>query len=203
MRLYRIGDKVVSREKLTRIVGDILAARERGATQEEVAAEIGVQRTFVSFLESLGEVRRGLKVGLVAFPIANVSEVRALAEDKGLDLTLVLSQQEREDVEHSSAAELFNQVLEILAEVRDFDVIVLLASDYRIKTVEKILGREVVGIPLGPSPLRHDVTVDLDELSALLDTVIAEEAGEARTRRRDRIIEKARNAARRWELSKR
>lgn len=200
MRLYRIGDKVVSREKLTRIVGDILAERERGATQEEAAHAHGVQRTFVSFLESLGEIRRGPKVALVAFPVANADEVRSLAEEKALDLTVVLSQTEREGLESAPAAKLFNQVLEVLAQLRDFDVIVLLASDWRIRTVEKILGREVVGIPLGHSPLRRDVEVDLEELSALLETVIAEAAQPGAHRGRD-SAETASNAPRRWDLS--
>ena len=35
----------------------------------------------------------------------------------------------------------------------------LLASDWRIATMEKILGTEVVGIPLGASPLREAVMV--------------------------------------------
>jgi hypothetical protein len=36
VRFYRIGDKVVSREKVDEVVSAILEAREGGATQEEV-----------------------------------------------------------------------------------------------------------------------------------------------------------------------
>lgn len=173
MRLYRIGDKVVSREKLLEVVDAILADREGGATQEEASGRAGVQRSFVSILESVGEVRRGPKVALVAFPVANAEEVRLLAEDRALDLVLVLSQAEREDLESGSAREIFNRVLEILAQLRDFDVIVLIASDWRIRLVERILGREVIGIVLGSSPLRSDVTVDTGELASILEAVTA------------------------------
>ena len=44
---------------------------------------------------------------------------------------------------------------------KEYDTLVLLASDWRIKTMERILGTEVVGIPLGPSPLRSDMPVDI------------------------------------------
>ncbi len=43
-----------------------------------------------------------------------------------------------------------------------------MASDWRIKTMERILGTEVVGVPLGPSPLRAAVTVDLEQLDEIL-----------------------------------
>ena len=43
MRLYRIGDKIVSRDKLIDAVDAILEDREAGATQEETAREHGVQ----------------------------------------------------------------------------------------------------------------------------------------------------------------
>lgn len=204
MRLYRIGEKVISREKLSRMVSDVLEAREAGATQEEVAVAHGVQRTFVSFLESLGEVRRGPRVALVAFPVANVEAVLDVADECAVDFTLVFSQAEREGLESGPAAKMFNSVLDTLATLRDFDVIVLMASDWRISTVEKILGREVVGIPLGHSPLRADVTVDLDELRELLHDVTAPTGPDRRAQRlAGAVIEKARETAGRWTPSKR
>jgi hypothetical protein len=173
MRFFRIGDKVVSREKLLEQITGILRDREGGATQAEAARSHGVERSFVSWLETLGEVRRGRRVGLVAFPVANREEVEALAAEHGVEFTLVMSQAERVAMSESRGDAIFNQVLETLATLKDFDVLVLLASDWRIGTLEKILGREVVAVNLGHSPLKEDVTVDLEELEGILDGVTA------------------------------
>lgn len=173
MRLFRIGDKVVSRDKLLDAVDAILGDRETGATQEEAARHAGVQRAFVSFLETLGEVRRGPRVALVAFPVENGEEVRELAGRYALDFVLVVSQAERESIESGDASRIFNQLLETLAVLRDFDTVVVAASDWRVKTIEKILGTEVVGMPLGASPLREDRHVDVDALASVLDGVMA------------------------------
>jgi hypothetical protein len=173
MRFFRIGDKVVSREKLLEQITGILRDREGGATQAEAARSHGVERSFVSWLETLGEVRRGRRVGLVAFPVANRKEVEALAAEHGVEFTLVMSQAERVAMSESRGDAIFNQVLETLATLKDFDVLVLLASDWRIGTLEKILGREVVAVNLGHSPLKSDVTVDLAELEGILDGVTA------------------------------
>jgi hypothetical protein len=176
MRFFRIGDKIVSREKLVEQITGILRDRERGATQADTAKSHGVERSFVSWLETLGEVRRGRRVGLIAFPVANGDEVRDLAERHGVEFLLVMSQAEREMFEGSPGDAVFNRVLDTLATLKDFDVLVLLASDWRVGTIEKILGREVVAVTLGPSPLRHDVVVDLEELDHILEGVIAPDA---------------------------
>jgi hypothetical protein len=173
VRFFRIGDKVVSREKLVEQITGILRDREGGATQAEAARSHGVERSFVSWLETLGEVRRGRRVGLVAFPVANREAVEALAAEHGVEFTLVMSQAERVAMSESRGDAIFNQVLETLATLKDFDVLVLLASDWRIGTLEKILGREVVAVNLGHSPLDHDVTVDLEELAGILGGVTA------------------------------
>lgn len=210
VRFFRIGDKVVSREKLVDELTAMLEDRESGATQLEVALSHGVQRSFVSWLESLGEVRRGPKVALVAFPVANADEVRRVAEERALEFVMVFSQTERETLESGDASQVFNQSLEVLAELRDYDVVVLMASDWRIRTVEKILGRDVVGVPLGHSPLREDVPVDLAALGDLLDTVTAlpradkkaGTAGEAAARILRRATGAARAGAKGWSSSK-
>jgi len=173
VRLFRVGNKVISLGKITDAVTAILEDRERGATQEAAARAHGVQRSFVSFIETLGEVRRGGRIALVGFPVANTEEVRAVAERHALDFVLVVSQGERESIESGSAANIFNQLLETIAVLKEYDVLVLLASDWRIKTIEKILGKEVVGIPLGHSPIREDVRVDVAELETVLAAVEA------------------------------
>jgi hypothetical protein len=173
MRFYRIGDKVVGRDKIVDEVEAILADRERGATQHDAAAAHGVDRSFISWLENLGEVRRGRRVALVAFPVANTDEVKKTCDDHGVELSLVLSQAEREGLEAGRADTMFNMVLDMLADLKDFDVVIILASTRRTGAIEKILGREVIARTLGPSPLRHDVHVDIEELTDLLDAVTA------------------------------
>lgn len=204
MRLFRIGDKVVSREKLFDAIEVILEGRESGATQEEAARQGGVQRSFVSFLETLGEVRRGPRVALVAFPVVNVAEVRELAASYSLDFVLVLSQSDRESIESGDATGIFNQLLETLAALRDFDTVVLAASDWRLATIERILGTEVVGIPLGQSPLREDVALDLEELGHVLSAVMSEppKRPRGRTGRVGRAIKDVAEVAGRWTQSR-
>ena len=201
MRLFRVGNKVISLGKITDEVTAILEDRERGATQEEASRAHGVQRSFVSFIETLGEVRRGGRVAVVGFPVANTAEVRAVAERHAVDFMLVVSQNEREYIENGPAADIFNQLLETIAVLKDYDVLVLMASDWRIRTIEKILGKEVVGIALGHSPLREDVEVDIAELEAVLDAV---ESARPRTTRRTRMgaaIREAADVAARWKPS--
>ncbi len=199
MRFYRIGDKVVSRQKVFDLVAEVLEEREAGATQEEAARAHGVQRTFVSFLETVGEVRRGKRVAVIGFPVANCDEVRAVADKHAVEFCLLLSQREREGLEAEPADRMFNLVLETLAKLRDFDVVILLASDRRVPAAERILGNEIIPISLGPSPLRHDVDVDVAELDALLAGILQPDR---RGGRGERMLEKAVEGAAKWQRSR-
>lgn len=202
VKLYRIGDKVVSEDKLHDAIAAILTEREAGATQEDVARIHEVQRSFVSFLETLGEVRRGNRVALVGFPVANAEAVKALAEKHVVDFVLVLSQEERESIESGDAVTVFNSLLETIAALREYDTLVLLASDWRIKTMERILGTEVVGIPLGVSPLRTAVDVDLDELDHVLAGVMSARPAKGSTSRLGASGRDADDLTGRWDPSR-
>ncbi|MDP2210626.1 MAG: hypothetical protein Q8J63_02670 [Candidatus Aquicultor sp.] len=172
MRLLRIGDKIVDRDRLSNIIGEILSRRAVGATQQEVALSLGVERAFVSHLEGLGEVRRGNRIAVIGFPIANKEELESVAGKFAVDLVHFLSEKERKDyVLRRSGAEMFNELLELLAGLKDFDVVVFLASDKRIAMVEKILDREVIGIPLGNSPIKRDKKVKPELLYDVLESV--------------------------------
>ncbi|MBS3974574.1 MAG: transcriptional regulator [Actinobacteria bacterium] len=202
MKFFRVGDKVLSREKLITAIEKILAEREAGATQEEVARSFGVQRTFISFLESLGEIRRGPKVALVGFPVANPSCVEELGERKGLDMVLVFSQEQRENIETEAGYDVFNRLLETLAALREFDVVLLLASDWRIELMKRVLGAEVIGIPLGSTPLRSDVEVDLGELERVIDDVLSARARKPRAGSVSAALMEAAKMAERWSESR-
>ena len=59
MELYRIGDKVVDGRKIQREVQRILSLRAQGYSQLEVSQRLGIDRPWISRLESMGEVRKG------------------------------------------------------------------------------------------------------------------------------------------------
>lgn len=157
MQLIRIGEKVISEEKLGKEISKILKLRTEGLTQVEVARKLGVERTFVSRLESLGEIRRGEKVALVGFPIKNKKEIISLSEKFGIDYTLILTEQERNDfVRFRDKSKLFNDTLEIITSLLDFDLIVFLGSDKRVDFAEKLFHIQVIGIEIGKSPIKED-----------------------------------------------
>ena len=181
MRFFRIGDKIVSREKLVGQITGMLRDREQGATQAQTATAHGVERSFVSWLETLGEIRRGRRVALVAFPVSNGPAVTELAQRHGVEFVLTMSQQQRQDMSGEPGDAVFNRVLQTLATLKDYDTVVLAASDLRIDTIERILGREVVSIRIGSSPMTQDVVVDLDDLAAMLEGVTSREPHAAAT----------------------
>ena len=194
MEFIRVGDKVIGYEKLTDLISEILRRRSEGATQQEVARQLNIERSFVSHLERLGEVRRGNRVALVAFPVSNTEEIKTIAVECGVEFVYVLSESERRAfVSDKDGSSLFNEVLEILARLRDFDTVVLLASDWRIKIIGKILGREVMGVPLGKSPIKKDQHVDPNNLRELLSSAVEREEGgkDAKGRKRKPRIFKA------------
>jgi len=172
--LIRIGDKVVSRHKIDHFINEILQLRSSGMSQAEVAARLGVDRTFVSRLESLGEVRRGKSVAVVGFPIANRQEIQLLLEEEGVDFALLMSEEERwEFVRQKSGIELFNAIMELIAKAHSFDQIVVIGSDKRIKIIRAALDKEVVGLEIGESPIKEDKYVEPAEVRAIIRAVKA------------------------------
>lgn len=170
MDIVRIGDKIVSRRKIGRVVDRILGRRAAGFSQQDVASELNVDRAFVSRLESVGEVRKGRRLAVVGFPIGNKDELEQVARDAAVDFVLLLNDSERWDfVEKASGAELFQNVLGIIARLRECDTVVFLGSDMRIEWVEAVLGSErVVSVDLGPSPIAHDCYVPPERLRDIL-----------------------------------
>lgn len=194
MEFIRVGDKVLSLEKLEKKIRKILRLRAQGSTQAEVAEILGVDRSFISHLEGLGEIRKGFKVGLIAFPVKNKKQVEKLAEEMGVDVYLVMSQEERvKKVESADGAYVFNEVMEILTKLVECDAIVVAASNLRIRQAEKIFGEnKVFGIELGKSPIRNDVELDVEELKSLIENLLekGEEKVEARRKRKFRFFKK-------------
>ena len=156
MDLMRIGSKLISRTRLIRRLDEILQMRVRGKSQQETAEALGVDRTFISRLEALGEVRKGGKVALIGFPIENKRELEEAARAEGVDFVLLFTEEERwRFAEGMSGAELINEIMRIGAELRSYDAVILLGSDMRIGLMESLIGKEnVIGIEIGRSPIR-------------------------------------------------
>ena len=170
MELLRIGHKLISRTRVYRRVDEILRLRSEGRSQQETADLLDVDRTFVSRIEALGEVRKGGKVALVGFPIKNKAELERAALDEGVDYVLLFTEKERRQfAEHISGAQLVNEVMGISAKLRSFDAVLFLGSDMRLEMVESLIGREiVVGMEIGASPITRDVEVDIAHIVSVL-----------------------------------
>lgn len=169
---YRIGEKLISMEKLTRAVTEILSLRSQGLSQQEVAGRFEVDRSFISRLETLGEVRRGASLAVVGFPIKNKQELLSLLAELGVDFSLIMTDDERWSfVREKSGIELFNEVMRLVAVIRTYDVVILIGSRQRIKWSSALLDKEALGINLGESPLTEDQYVDPDRLRELILSV--------------------------------
>ncbi len=169
MEFYKINDKTVSGDKIMKYIDKILAMRSLGHSQAEVASHFGLDRTFISRLETLGEIRKGKKIALVGFPIENIAEVKEVAKRFGINYTILLKEAERWDfLAGKTGLDIFNQLIEIVANIRKHDVVILIGSDMRIKLIESLLDNEVIGIKIGESPLKEDVYVDVNELEKIL-----------------------------------
>jgi len=203
-KMIRIGSKVISRDKLYSAIDQLLLDRSKGATQAEAARVAEVPRSFVSNLETLGEVRHGERIALIAFPVSNGDEIRQLADEFSLDLVLIFSQDERSRAEAGDARNILNQLLDTLVELNDYSAVVVLASDWRVQTMKRLLDSDVIGIELGASPLQSDVEVDISHLRSVL-TGIAE-ARESHSQQpviRGRMSERGQRVRKAWEQLKR
>jgi predicted XRE-type DNA-binding protein len=167
--LIRIGEKLISPEKLHRIIEQILEQRSRGLSQQEVAARFEVDRTFVSRLEGLGAVRKGSSLAVIGFPVKNKEEILSLLAELGVDYSLIMSNDERwRFVQEKSGIELFNEIMGLVAKARSFDVVVFIGSRQRIKWCAALIDKEVVGYDLGETPIAEDRYVDPGRLRSLI-----------------------------------
>jgi len=172
MHFIRIGEKVISKEKLNKEINKILELRTKGMTQEGVARKLGVERTFVSRLESLGEIRKGKKIALIGFPIKNKEELTSLAKELGIEHVLLLTQKERFDfIKKKTKSELFNEVMEIIVNLADFDLIIFMGSDMRVPVVEKIFSVQVIGIVIGHSPIKESKYVNPEKIIEIVKKI--------------------------------
>jgi len=167
--LIRIGDKVLNPHRIHSMVDRILQLRHEGMSQQEVADRLEVDRTLISRLESLGEIRKGPQIALVGFPVANAQEITAVAQAEGVDYTIVLNDKERWNfVEEKSGAELFNQFMDLLTKIKCFDIVIFIGSDMRIKLMEALMGTRLIAWEIGTSPIKEDCWINPEHLKKLV-----------------------------------
>ncbi|KAF0196392.1 MAG: hypothetical protein FD169_1009 [Bacillota bacterium] len=169
MPYTRVGEKLISRQKIMRTVDKVLERRAAGMSQQEVATELQLDRSFISRLETLGELRKGGKIALIGFPVANREELAAVADDFGVDYVFLLTDEERwRWIKEKSGVELLNEIMNLVGTVRSFDSIILIGSDMRIKLTEALVDKQVIPMFIGESPILGDKFVDPEELRQLL-----------------------------------
>lgn len=172
LEFIRIGDKLVDRARVYKAVDKILDLRAKGLSQQEAADQVGIDRAFVSRLESLGEVRKGARIALVGFPVGNKEEIRKVADEEGVDFVLLLNDVERwAYLRERSGQEVFNEIMAIITKLKSYDAVVFIGSDMRVSLVESILGNRVVGIEVGTSPIKGDRYVDPESIRRILRSI--------------------------------
>jgi transcriptional regulator with XRE-family HTH domain len=170
--LIRLGEKIISRRKIDQAVGEILSLRSKGVSQTEVATRLGVDRTLISRLESLGEIRKGRSLAVVGFPILNMEEVLEALEGEGVEHIFLMSEKERwEYLRDKSGITLFDSILEMIATIHSFDQVVVIGSNKRIKIIEAVLDKEVVGFEIGESPIQEDRYVEIEKIIELVRAI--------------------------------
>lgn len=172
MDFYRIQDKIISWEKLEKTLRKALNLRAKGFSQQEVADRLKIDRTFISRLEGIGELRKGQSVACLGFPILNKEEIQEILTNEGVELILLMTEEERLDfVNKRTGKELLNELMDLTAKFKAYEVVILIGSDERIKLVENILDGQVISIEIGSSPITEDKWVDPAKIRQILRNI--------------------------------
>ena len=167
--LRRVGDKIINSQKIHKAIDEALELRGQGLSQQDVANRIGVDRTVISRLETLGEVRKGGRIALIGFPVKNCDELAAVARQEGVDYCLLLTEKERWDfVESKSGIELFNTIMEIIGTLRSYDIVIIICSNMRIKLIEALLDKDVIAVQIGESPINENKYVEPEMIRTII-----------------------------------
>jgi len=173
LEFFRISDKVISKSKIYNEVDKILDYRSKGCSQQETADLIGIDRSFISRLESIGEVTKGKNIGVIGFPVKNKEQILRVLHKNGIFNCLLMSETERNKfVKDKSGIELVNEIMELLGEFRNYDTVIVLASDRRGKLIQALMDQQVVLVDIGASPLTEDVYVEIERIEAVINAVL-------------------------------
>jgi transcriptional regulator with XRE-family HTH domain len=171
--LIRIGEKIISFGRIEDAIQRILELRAAGFSQQEVAGRLGLDRTFISRLETLGELRKGKRLAVIGFPLSNYGEIDRIAKSRGVEFTWLMSEKERwELVGGQSALEFFDLIMEKIASLQRFDLVIFIGSRKWQKIAEALLDCQVLFLELGSSPITEDCTLEPQRFEELLNQVI-------------------------------
>lgn len=174
MEIYRIQDKIISWERIEKTLKRALLMRSRGFSQQEIADRLHMDRTFISRLEKIGELRKGQSIACIGFPVKNKQEIQEILDKEGVDFCLLMTEEERwAYVNNRSGKELLNGLMDLTARVRSYDVVILIGSDARLELMEGVLDSQVFSIEIGSSPITEDKWVDPAEIKKILRSVKA------------------------------
>ncbi|HQA49846.1 MAG: transcriptional regulator [Syntrophomonadaceae bacterium] len=172
MEFYRIQDKMISWQKIEKTLKKALNMRVRGFSQQEVADRLQIDRTFVSRLEGIGELRKGQTIAFVGFPIANKDEIQQLLESEGCDFILIMNEQERLDfINQRNGKQMLDDLMDLTAQVRSYDTVICVGSDQRVKLIEGVLDNQVISVEIGSSPITEDKWVDPQQIRQILRSI--------------------------------
>jgi len=178
MEFLRIGEKLIDAQRVHRSVDRVLSLRRQGFSQQEVATKLKLERSFISRLENLGEVRKGKRLGLVGFPLQNKEEIRGIAEKAGFDYIILMNDEERwQFVRERSGMDFFNEMMAIISQLRGCDTIVILGSSKWINLGEALFDKQVLYLELGETPIAGDIYLDPKTFEDLLETVLEKGEG--------------------------
>ncbi len=142
----------MNRERIIRAVDEILRLREQGCSQQEVARRLAVDRSFVSRLESLGEVRKGGPIAVVGFPIANKADILQVVREEGVDYAFMLTEQERWDFLERPGTEIFGEIMALAAEIRKCRAVIVLGANRPAQFLQAFLARDAAVFQLHQLP---------------------------------------------------
>ncbi|ACB83712.1 helix-turn-helix domain-containing protein [Natranaerobius thermophilus] len=169
----RVGEKLININKIEDKVRKLLNLRAQGYSQKEVSNKLEIDRTFVSRVESMGEVRKGGGIAVIGFPIKNKDELLKICDNYGVEYCFLMTDQERWTwLKNKSGEMLINRIMELVYEVRVYDIVVVLGSNYRINLIKALLNKEVIGLKIGESPIEKDVYVSSEKFAKVLDDLV-------------------------------
>jgi len=167
--MFRIGDKIVSSVKIQDMVEKIFTMRSQGFSQQQVANSLHLDRSFISRLESIGELRKGKRIALIGFPLENKEEISRIAEEYGIDFIWLMDEKERwEMVKNKSALDFFDEVMAVTTALQQYDTIIMICSMKWKKIAEALLTGQVFFIELGMSPITENRFLSSQEFKRVL-----------------------------------
>ncbi len=172
MEFIRIQDKIISWQKIENTLQKILQMRAKGFSQQDVADRLSIDRTFISRLEGIGELRKGQTIACIGFPLSNRDEIKEILEKEGVDYILLMTEQERLDfVNQRTGKELLNVIMDLIADARRYEVVICIGSDERLKLMAGVLDGQVICIEIGTSPITEDKWLDPNEIRKILRSI--------------------------------